>query len=109
MKEWRANKAQQQGVPHFQVLHQKTLIQIVVNLPDSLAALRQIKGIGKKLSEKYGDELVALVGKYRKENDIDTVILPESSSDPVERTSQSRLRNSRFPAGRSPWICLRRA
>ena len=76
LREWRATKAKADGVPHFHILHQKTLIQIVVNLPDTEKALMKIKGIGKKLTEKYGRELVAMVADYREKNNITEVFLP---------------------------------
>ncbi|MBU1566157.1 MAG: helix-turn-helix domain-containing protein [Proteobacteria bacterium] len=76
LKEWRSQKAKAENVPHYQVLHQKTLIQIAVNLPDTLPALTKLKGIGKKLAEKYGEELVTLVAGYRDKNDIKEVFLP---------------------------------
>ncbi|TKB25107.1 helicase [Desulfopila sp. IMCC35006] len=79
LREWRAAEAKEQGVPHFHILHQKTLIQIVVHLPDSLQALMAIKGIGKKLSERYGEELVAMVSSYRRKNNIEEVTLPEKA------------------------------
>ena len=78
LKEWRSQKAAKENVPRFQVLHQKTLVQIAVILPDSLQALSKIKGIGKFLLEKYGQELVALVSAYRLEHTITKVVLPES-------------------------------
>ncbi len=77
LKEWRSLKAKEEGVPHFQVLYQRVLIQIVVCLPDNLADLGKIKGVGKKTMEKYGEELVELVLDYRKKHGIEAVILPE--------------------------------
>jgi hypothetical protein len=76
LREWRSATAKENGVPHYQVLHQKTLIQIVVNLPNSLKSLMTIKGIGKKLAERYGQELVAMVSDYRETNNIVEVLLP---------------------------------
>jgi GTPase SAR1 family protein len=76
LREWRAEKAKEAGVPHFHILHQKTLIQIVVNLPDTIESLTKIKGIGKKLTERYGQELVAMVSDYREKNNILEVVLP---------------------------------
>ena len=67
LKDWRAKKAGDAKIAHYQVLHQKTLIQIAVQLPGNLQELAAIKGIGKKLLEKYGTELVALVASYRLE------------------------------------------
>ncbi|ADW17332.1 HRDC domain protein [Desulfobulbus propionicus DSM 2032] len=76
LRHWRAERAKAANIAPFQVLHQKTLIQIAVHLPDSLKALRTIKGVGAKLAEKYGAEIVALVNAYRSEHRIDSVTLP---------------------------------
>ncbi len=77
LRQWRSEKAATENVSHFQVLHQKTLVQIVVNLPVTTKALLKIKGIGAKLNERYGDELLAMVSAYRKKNNIEVVTLPE--------------------------------
>jgi len=77
LKDWRSRKAREEEVAHFQVLHQRILIQIVVCLPDNIADLRKISGVGKKTIEKYGEELVELVLAYRKKHGIEKVILPE--------------------------------
>ncbi len=79
LKDWRSRKAQEEGIAHYRVLHQKTLIQIAVNLPDTLETLQEIKGIGKRLAERYGQELVAMVDAYRRQHHIDAVILPPRS------------------------------
>lgn len=76
LRQWRNDTAADAGVAPYQVLHQKTLIQIAVHLPDSITALKTIKGIGKRLAEKYGPEIVALVAGYRRDKEIDTVTLP---------------------------------
>jgi hypothetical protein len=76
LKDWRNGKAKEEGLAHFQVLHQKTLIEIVIHLPDSISALKKIKGIGGKLAGKYGEELTEVVGRYRKEHNIKEVVLP---------------------------------
>jgi ribonuclease D len=76
LKEWRTKKAKNENIAHYQVLHQKTLIQITVNLPNSLASLKKIKGIGKKLEERYGEELVDMVSAYRAKHNIQEISLP---------------------------------
>jgi hypothetical protein len=81
LKAWRSRKAEDEGVAHYQVLHQKTLIQIAVNLPDTLAELKRIKGIGKRLAARYGQELADLVSTYRKQHQIEAVTIP--TPDPV--------------------------
>lgn len=77
LKEWRRKKATEKHLQLFQVMHQKTLVQIAVHLPDSLPALKAIKGIGKKLADNYGAELIALAASYRRTHGIETVELPQ--------------------------------
>jgi len=88
LKGWRSRKAKEEEVAHFQVLHQRILIQIVVCLPDNTADLRKINGVGKKTIEKYGEELVELVLAYRKKYGIDKVVLPELKKLPAKKESQ---------------------
>ena len=75
LKEWRHQKARELGIAHFQILHQRVLIQIVVCLPDNKTDLRKISGVGGKTIEKYGDDITAIVKSYRKAHGIETVIL----------------------------------
>jgi len=71
LKDWRTRKARENNLKHFQVLHQRVLVQIAVSLPVTLADLMKIKGIGEKTAQKYGEELVALVAGYGKNHDIE--------------------------------------
>ena len=77
LKEWRTARASQDGVPAFSVLHQRVLIQIVVNLPDNRSDLKKIKGVGKKTLEKYGQDILQRVLDYRKQHGIKEVVLPK--------------------------------
>jgi superfamily II DNA helicase RecQ len=71
LKNWRSRMAKERGLAHYQILHQRVLIQIAVNLPDSRTRLKKINGVGKKTIEKYGDDILALVADYRNKNGID--------------------------------------
>ena len=77
LKEWRRQKAADEGVPAYQVLHQKTLVQIAIHLPVSLTALKKVRGIGKRLAARYGEDLTAMVADYRTRRGIEEVILPD--------------------------------
>ncbi len=88
LKEWRSHKAREQGLPHFQILHQRILIQIAVNLPGNGTDLKNIKGVGKKTFQKYGKELLDLVASYRKKHGINTVTLPKLK-DVMEKEKSS--------------------
>ena len=90
LKDWRSRMAKEKGLPHFQILHQRALIQIAVNLPDSITHLKKIKGVGKKTLENYGEDLLALVADYRQKHVIDGVKLPVVKDDPGKNTSSEK-------------------
>jgi hypothetical protein len=90
LKDWRSRKAKEQGLAHFQILHQRVLVQIAVSLPDNKTDLKKIKGVGKKTVQKYGEDLLALVVDYRKKHGIEKVILPEIKDVPEEKTSPGK-------------------
>ncbi|MBL0712376.1 MAG: helix-turn-helix domain-containing protein [Desulfosarcina sp.] len=86
LKDWRSRMAEGKKVAHFQILHQRVLIQIAVCLPDNTSDLKKIKGVGQKTVENYGQELVALVCAYRQKHGIDRVLLPEPKNPAGEGT-----------------------
>jgi hypothetical protein len=90
LRQWRQQTAAEQGLAHFQVLHQKTLVQIAVQLPDSMKALKKIKGIGPRLAEKYGQALIDMVTAYRREHGIDDVSLPETAVTAPQQKTEAK-------------------
>jgi len=90
LKDWRSSKAKEEDVAHFQILHQRVLILIVVCLPDNTADLRKINGVGKKTIEKYGEELVQLVSAYRKKHGIKEVVLPDIKTPSGENITANK-------------------
>ena len=69
LKEWRNIKASEMNVPHYVILHQKTLVALANLMPQSMRSLKMVKGMGKKKSEKFGEELLDIIISYcRKEN-----------------------------------------
>ncbi|MEA1968891.1 MAG: helix-turn-helix domain-containing protein [Thermodesulfobacteriota bacterium] len=85
LKAWRSRKAHEKKIAHFQILHQRVLIEIVVFLPDNISALKKINGVGSKTIEKYGEEIVELVLAYRKKHGIDKVVPAEPKNTPVKK------------------------
>jgi DNA-directed RNA polymerase subunit F len=96
LKQWRTQKAAEEDLLAYQVLHQKTLVQIAVYLPITITDLKAIKGIGNKLAERYGEEIVTLIGDYRKDHDINEVVLPakpepKETDEPSGKTKDQTL------------------
>lgn len=65
LRQWRAQRAAEANVPHYQILHQEAIFQIARTLPGTAQDLRRLKGIGDKTVKKYGEELLALVLPFR--------------------------------------------
>jgi RecA/RadA recombinase len=89
LKAWRTRQAKEAGVPAFQILHQKVLVQLAVALPKDEFALAKLKGVGPKTREKYGEALLEIVAAYRKENGIQEVILPDLPPD-TSKTAKTK-------------------
>ena len=87
LKEWRTAKAKELELAPYQILHQRMAVQIAVTLPQTLAELEKIRGVGTKTVAKYGRELVDMVAAYRRKNGILQVDLPENPKSPDRQQS----------------------
>jgi hypothetical protein len=71
LKEWRNLKAREMNLPHYMILPQKTMVTLANFKPQSLRALNLVKGMGKKKSEKFGEELLDIIISYCKTEKIE--------------------------------------
>ena len=71
LAEWRTEKTREASVPAYVIMQQKALMGIVNLLPDTPAALEAIPYFGAKGVEKYGLEILGIVRKYMKENQVE--------------------------------------
>ncbi|WP_106829680.1 HRDC domain-containing protein [Parabacteroides pacaensis] len=65
LRSWRYELATQAGLPPYTILQQKALLGITNTLPASSKELLAVPGIGKKVIEKYGEQLLKIVDEYR--------------------------------------------
>ena len=71
IKAWRNAQADEEDLPIYMVLPQKTLYELVEKLPVTLKELKAINGFGKKKVIKYGAELVGIIREYLQINHLD--------------------------------------
>lgn len=64
IRNWRYELSMQKEVPPYVILQQKALIGISNLLPRDEKQLLQIPGIGKKVMELYGEDLLSLIDDY---------------------------------------------
>ncbi|WP_250534823.1 DNA helicase RecQ [Caballeronia sp. AZ10_KS36] len=62
LRTWRAETAKTDGVPAYVIFHDATLAEIARSDPDTIDDLRHIPGIGVRKLERFGDELLDVVG-----------------------------------------------
>ncbi len=68
LKEWRNQKAREMRLPHYMIIPQKTMVTLANIIPQSLPSLKLVKGMGKKKSEKFGEEILNIIISFcRKE------------------------------------------
>jgi ribonuclease D len=97
LKTWRSEQAKQEDVAHFQILHQRVIIQIVIILPDSLSALKNIKGVGKRTVEKYGVKLVTMISDFCQKNKIEpNQLLPAPQATKKSETQSGDTKKSSY-------------
>ncbi len=66
LKQWRDEKADLLDIEISRVMRQKTLLEIVQNLPATKAELKAIKGMGGTKMQQFGQEILKMVLDYRK-------------------------------------------
>lgn len=64
LKAWRSDEAKSRSLPHYMVASNKTLEALASTLPTSIQKLMTVSGVGPKMVERYGDELVKVVKEH---------------------------------------------
>lgn len=63
-KTWRAQEGTERRVPLYMIASNKTIEALATNKPTTTSQLKAVSGIGPKMIERYGDELVGLVREF---------------------------------------------
>jgi ATP-dependent DNA helicase RecQ len=63
LRTWRSATARAQAVPPYVIFHDAVLREIAAVRPESLDELAQIKGVGASKLQRYGVEVLAVVGE----------------------------------------------
>ena len=98
IKAWRNAKADEEDLPLYMVLPQKTLYELVEKMPVTLRQLKDINGFGKKKVLKYGDELIAMICSHL------DVELPEVSA--ADLPMNERVRKPKPEKGQTQKLSL---
>ncbi|MCC5947610.1 MAG: ATP-dependent DNA helicase UvrD2 [Nitriliruptoraceae bacterium] len=64
LRGWRTRTAAEAGIPAYLVFHDRALRVIAARKPDSLRALSACPGVGPAKLERFGDDILDLVGSH---------------------------------------------
>lgn len=91
LSEWRTAKTHEANLPAYVIMQQKALMGIVNLLPDTPRALEAIPYFGARGVEKYGLEILGIIRKYMKENQLEKPDIQDLLiSDTGENTLKQR-------------------
>ena len=62
LRQWRRERAAGDGVPAYVAFHDSTLAEIATRRPRTLADLRAIAGVGPTKLERYGEDVLGVLG-----------------------------------------------
>jgi ATP-dependent DNA helicase RecQ len=63
LREWRLEVARKAEMPPYVIFHDRTLAEIARVRPGSMAHLADVSGVGPAKLERYGAELLAVLGE----------------------------------------------
>lgn len=66
LKEWRARKSVELGLPSYVIFHNRHLLAMARTVPTSASDLASIPGIGDAKIRKYADEVVRVVADQQR-------------------------------------------
>jgi ATP-dependent DNA helicase RecQ len=65
LRNWRNERASRDGVPPYLIAHNDSLMQMATMTIKSPEDLLQVKGLGEKRVEKYGDEILHILSSTK--------------------------------------------
>jgi hypothetical protein len=99
IKTWRAAMADEEDLPVYMVLPQKTMYDLAERLPVTLKELKAIKGFGKKKVLKYGDDLIRIIRNYLQVNHLNKMEVDLSDDEPEQKPKKEKGQTQRLSLG----------
>lgn len=88
LKDWRNKKAGEMHLPHYMIVPQKTMVTLANYVPQSMRALKLVKGMGTKKSEKFGEEILEIIISYCKKENIEPSVESHAAIKPQKKIKE---------------------
>ena len=96
IKTWRKAMADEEDLPIYMVLPQKTMYDVVELLPVTMRELSEIKGFGKKKVQKYGDDIIGIIRNYLQVNHLNKIDVELPEDEPAEKPKKEKGQTQRL-------------
>lgn len=63
LREWRRVRSRREGQPAYRILTNRALMALAQDRPRNAETLKNIRGVGPKLTGVYGDEILAILNR----------------------------------------------
>jgi hypothetical protein len=87
LRSWCNQKADDLNVDTYMILPYKVLIELIAELPASIAELRKVKGFGAKKVTQFGKEIMSLMMEYRISMKMDIPVIQNETKPEAKITS----------------------
>lgn len=74
LRSCRRRLAQVQGVPPYVIFHDRTLYEMLVKRPRTLAEMAAVAGVGEKKLERYGSDFIAALAEPTADVDVNALV-----------------------------------
>lgn len=78
LRELRYSLSQEKGLAPFMIFHDSTLKEMASFFPQNKNEMLNIKGVGLKKYENYGDDFLQIILKYSSDNEIEPIVIVKS-------------------------------
>jgi hypothetical protein len=90
IKTWRTDMADEEDLPIYMVLPQKTMYDLVELLPVTIKELKDISGFGKKKVKKYGEDIIGIIRNYLQGSHLDKMDVEIPEAEPAEKPKREK-------------------
>ena len=98
---WRQETASEAGTDPYQVLSQRSLQEILKELPTSKIALKSIHGIGKVRLKQYGEQILKIIHAYMVDKNMEAQISRDEDSPSPGKGNSRKVSFDLFKSGKS--------
>lgn len=98
---WRSDIATERNVPVYIVLPQKSLIELVEQLPSTSEELEKINGIGKTKVKSFGKDILEMIASYCENKGIDRHPMEIKLKAPKVKIETKEVSLGLFKSGKS--------